>query len=365
MPRRAVVILSACLGALVVAAPASADWKGRYLDKAGDFSAVKVAFDDGGRLHAAALSAPRTRLRYYGPAGARTVDPNTRSKATAFGFAVLGDRPLLSWQAWLTERVAPDYCPQCTGVDRNYDQLRWAGGPAFEHGELARTDENGSGFLFNDIAADRQTGALHAAYSYGRADQLVYQAQDGAATALPLRGVQAVDIAAGAGTVAVAAANAGKLVLFTRSGAGGWKQRALGRSAGSFDIAVGVDGRARVAVGDGPLRLWTGGRMMRSKLGVDQVAIGVDRGGRMHVGYTRAKRPTCRGYGIFGRVCSNNGIGYLRVNATGTRAQAHGVVKGHIGYSPRLSLAVTPAGKVAIGYADPSRNYRPAVRTRG
>ncbi len=304
-------------------------------------------------------------ITYHGPAGSRVVDTSAGSASAQLGFAVGADGTAGITYAYPLVEYDPKLCDFCTSLGHHYGQLRQAFGPAFEPAELARTAENDTGYLFNDLAVDRRTGALHAAYGVGRSDLLVHHAQDGRTTALSLRGVRGLRIAAGGGVVAIAATDGNRLLLFQRR-SGGWSSRTLARGVNDFDMAVGRDGRARAVFSTTrdccSLRVWTGSRLIRTRVGVDQVALAVDDRGAAHIAYSRMRQLSCRRVGWWGRVCSNNGVGYLKLTAAG-RPVRHSVVQSSMGYSSNLSVAVTAGGgKVAIGYPDAGRDRRALVR---
>lgn len=109
-------------------------------------------------------------------------------------------------------------------------------------------------------------------------------------------------------------------------------------------------------------QVWTGRKLIRTRLGVDQVALAVDDRGNAHIAYSRNRQLSCRRSGWWGRVCSTNGVGYLKLTSAG-RPVRHSVVQRPMGYSSNLSVAVTAVGeRVAVAYPDAGRDRRALVR---
>lgn len=337
------------------AAGAAAGWPARRIDASDSYNEVDAAFDRHGRLHVAARGGFRHRVIYAGPRGKKLVEATNDQGSVAIAAPRSG--PVVAY--------GMDF-PDARGGRLVYcDVLKLARGPAFRPAPVLAQRVGDTGFFFADVDADPRGTRLHAIYELGRrAPQLVYRPLGGAAQRLPLVGgtLRQARLAVRGGTVAVVARTDGALNLLVRAGRR-WTRTVLARDAGVFDVAVGPDGRARVAFADdlGQLRLYTGRALVATGIPAASLGLAVDGAGRLHVALTPTAR-ACHTTSIWD--CRRGGIHHLRIDPDG-RGGSAATVQETTGDAPGDLAIAVHGGAVAIAYGDPARSRMLTVRRRG
>lgn len=313
---------------------------------------VDVVLDGRGRAHAIARGVFRNHVFYAGPGGTRVLENAQTDGQVALALDRRG-RAVTLWGSAPPEVVG--------GLVRYCPRLNLATGPGFGRTILFGLPDGTKALSLTDLAADPRTGTLHAVYDV--AGRLVHQPVGGRAQTVPgITNPHQLRIAFGGGTLAVAVRDArDTLTVLTRRGSGSWRRALRVRDAGDFDVAVGGDGRPRLAIVRGAvprLSIYNGRRVVRTTLPAQAVGIGVGAGGRIHVGFSLRSRPSRNPFGT-----ASNGLVHLAANASATRGRL-GNVERSVGFSPaRIAVAVR-GSRVAFAYGHPGRSGRLTVKTR-
>lgn len=313
---------------------------------------VDVALDGRGRAHAIARGVFRNHVFYAGPGGTRVLENAQTDGQVALALDRRG-RPVTLWGSAPPEVV--------NGLVRYCPRLNLATGPGFGRTILFGLPDGTKALSLADLAADPRTGTLHTVYDI--AGRLVHQPLGGRAQTVPgVADPHQLRISFGGGTLAVAVRDArDTLTVLTRRGNGSWRRALRVRGAGDFDVAVGSDGRPRLAIVRGAvprLSIYNGRRLVHTALPAQAVGVGVSTGGRIHVGFSLRSRPSRNPFGT-----AANGLVHLASNASATRGRL-GNVERSVGFSPaRIAVAVR-GSRVAFAYGHPGRSGRLTVRTR-
>lgn len=334
-------------------AAARGEWKLQVLDSAGsgrDYLEARAELDSKGHRHVAAKILNPDQVVYFGPAGNKVVDRTEFSGG--LGLAVLrGATPLVAYR----------HHPGC-------DQLRMAVAPAFSPILFASwTQDIGGGFQFMDVAGERNANVVHAAYSYGLYDELVYKASTGARATLPMKNVRKVRVATANGRVAIAASDRNDTLRLFQLVRGKWVGKTVTtKLSRDWDMDLDPKGRPMIVYTAGSGRLFVlGVRGFRPNTGVDaadSVAIAADRRGVAHVAVTTHEPPDQGKSG--GReclpeahlearagICAGKGFYYLRASRRKPRVE---IVQRALGDHPPLSIAAR-GKRVHIVFAEPGR----------
>lgn len=331
-------------------------WRAQQVDASDNFNDVDATFDARGALHVAGRGAFRHGVTYWGPAGKRAIEATNDQGSVAI--AAVGTTPVVGY--------GMDHPESAGGRLVSCDVLKLAAGPGLTPTAVYAHAQDDTAFFFSDLAADPATNAVHAIYEVGRsAPALAYRRLGAAPERLPLSGgtLRQAQVAAAGDAVAVAARTDGGLVVFVRRGSGPFAAQPISARAGTFDLAMGRDGRPRIAFVDGAgrLALFNGRRVVRSRTAVVGVAIAVDRRGRMHV----AAAPTaqaCHTTWIW--ECTRGGLYHVRTTAAGTRGVVS-TIQSTTGFAPgRIAIAVHGT-RVAVAYGDPAQGKALTVRRSG
>lgn len=323
------------------------NWTGQVVGKQDNFNDVRLRYDAKGRTHTAGRGVFHQGVYYYGPGGSWQLDSSQTEGSVGLAMDRKG-RPVVAWGATKPSsgRVI-EYCPQLylTQVGRTPQVVR-------------RLPAGSSGFYYVDLAGDRRTGKLHLAYEVG--NRLTYQLVGGRPERLGVTGVREVRIAAGGGTVAVAARTAqGGLTVLARKGTGAFKKVVGASGIQDFDLAVSPTGRLSAAWSAGAvpkLSVYNGKRVVRTRFKAETVGVAA-LGDRTHVAFSLRGAPAC--WWFYG--CAGNGIYHLTLQGSRGRLST---VQGSVGYSPsRLSVDVV-GRRVGIAYGNPADSGHLTVRSR-
>lgn len=332
-------------------------WRSTVIDRSDNYNDVAAAFDRTGHLHVAGRGAFHHRVVYWGPHGLRTVESTNDQGSVAIATPRSG--PVVGYGTDHTESAA--------GRLVTCDVFKLATGPGFTPSAEWAHDHNDTAFFFAGLAADPRRRELHAVYETGRSKpQLHHRTLGEAPTHLPLTGGPLRDarIAVRGTTVAVAARTDRHLLVFTRRGKNRKFQRTkIASRAGQFDVALGSDGRARLAYIDrgGRLALYNGRRTVSTRAPMALVAIAAGDGDALHVAAVPTAQ-SCHTTSVW--ECRRGGVYHLRTNSAGTRGTVS-TVQSTTGFATgRLAIAVR-GSKVAIVYGDPANNKQLTVKRRG
>lgn len=352
---RAVAPVARRLLRVAPGARVAARWRTTIVDATDNYNEVDAAYDGRGRLHVAGRGALRKAVVYRGPSGQRVIESTNDDGSVAVAVPRTG--PLVGY--------GMDHASSANGRLIYCDVLKLAAGPGFAPQVFLAQPENETGFFFADLAADPRGATTHAVYELGRArPRLFHHVVGGARQELALTGgvLRQARIEASGPTVAIAARTDGALAVYVRRGGGPFRRTVVARGTGAFDLALGRDGRPRLAFSDrrGRLALFTGRRVVRTGAPVSAVGLATGPGGRMEVAIAPTAQ-ACDRSSIWH--CRRGGLYLLSVNARATRARTS-VVQSTTGFAPVRIAVATHGAKVAVVYGDPAHSRRLTVRSR-
>ncbi|HVM19287.1 MAG TPA: hypothetical protein VM307_04935, partial [Egibacteraceae bacterium] len=332
----------------------SGRWKGSAVLTNDKFFEPKLVFDRKGRRHVAGRGGAYHDVFYAGPSGKRRVFASAWGGGA--GLAIdAKNRPVVGYgdSEARTVNGLIVFCP------RFRTQTATA-----KHKTLRALPDGGDGFEYTELASDPRGGPVHTAYSIG--EQLHYHRMGAKPLKLPVSRTRVLRVAVGGGVVAVGSlTDRGVLTVFHRKGtSGAFSKRSLGNGVTHYDLAVGRDGVPRVAFArKGRLHVFNGRKVVASAIPAFRVGIGVDRDRRVHVVFSPADHPNCRGSVVAVWCTNRNGVYHLRLD----RGAARGTwtrVQPTVGYSPARYSVATTGRTVAVAYGNPANRVALTVRSR-